>query len=173
MNILDKIANVLGVKLDKPFRVKGEACKYLLKEPMCYINATLNNTSGYYYPYKLKWYFYHNYDSRIAEGEKAVNYHYNKLGIIRNSLSNYAIIYPYIPVIGLLSNIGFGLFSVLYLMAHLIEKKNKEFIIVLIPLIISILVCFVGPANTYFRYAMPYLFVLPTLEILFKKENEV
>jgi len=147
--------------------------KYLLKEPMCYINATLNNTSGYYYPYKLKWYFYHNYDSRIAEGEKAVNYHYNKLGIIRTSLSNYAIIYPYIPVIGLLSNIGFGLFSVLYLIAHLIEKRNKEFIIVLLPLVISILVCFVGPANTYFRYAMPYLFVLPTLEILFKKENEV
>ena len=147
--------------------------KYLLKEPICYINATLNNTSGYYYPYKLKWYFYHNYDSKVVESEKPVNYHYNKLGIIRNSLSNYAIIYPYIPVIGLLSNIGFGLFSVLFLISNLIEKKKSIYIIVLIPLIISILVCLVGPANTYFRYAMPYLFVLPTLEILFKKENEV
>ena len=147
--------------------------KYLIKEPACYINATLENTSGYFYPYKLRWYFYHNYDNRVRKGEKPVNYHYNKLGIIRTSLSNYAIIYPYIPVIGLLSNIGFGTFSVLYLISDLLEKKRRRFIIVLIPLIISILVCFVGPANTYFRYAMPYLFVLPTLEILHKKENEV
>lgn len=147
--------------------------KYLLKEPICYINATLNNTTGYFYPYKLRWYFYHNYDSRVTVGEKSVNYHYNKLGKIRDILSTYAIIYPYIPVIGLLSNIGFGTFSVMYLIANLIEKKKKQYIIVLIPLIISILVCLVGPANTYFRYAMPYLFVLPTLEILFKKENEV
>ena len=147
--------------------------KYLLKEPACYINATLNNTSGYFYPYKLRWYFYHNYDTRVTVGEKSVNYHYNKLGIIRDILSTYAIIYPYIPVIGLLSNIGFGLFSVMYLIADLIDKNKKRFILVLIPLIISILVCLVGPANTYFRYAMPYLFVLPTLEILFKKENEV
>ncbi len=147
--------------------------KYLLKEPACYINATLNNTSGYFYPYKLRWYFYHNYDTRVTVGEKSVNYHYNKLGIIRDILSTYAIIYPYIPVIGLLSNIGFGLFSVMYLIADLIDKNKKKFILVLIPLIISILVCLVGPANTYFRYAMPYLFVLPTLEILFKKENEV
>ena len=115
----------------------------------------------------------YNYDNRVRKGEKPVNYHYNKLGIIRTSLSNYAIIYPYIPVIGLLSNIGFGTFSVMYLIANLIERRKKQYIIVLIPLIISILVCLVGPANTYFRYAMPYLFVLPTLEILFKKENEV
>ena len=147
--------------------------KYLLKEPACYINATLNNTTGYFYPYKLRWYFYHNYDTRVTVGEKSVNYHYNKLGIIRDILSTYAIIYPYIPVIGLLSNIGFGLFSIMYLIANLIDKKKKEFILVLIPLIISILVCLVGPANTYFRYAMPYLFVLPTLEILLKLEKEV
>lgn len=144
--------------------------KYLLKEPGCYIDATLNNNYGYFYPNSTKWYIYYNYDPIITE-DNLVDYHYNKLDIIRKILISYGIIFPYIPVIGLLSNIGFGLFSILYIVASLIDKKKIHLIIILIPLIITILFCLVGPANTYFRYTMPYLFILPFLEVLLNKEE--
>ena len=85
-------------------------------------------------------------------------------------MAGYGFVYAYIPVLGLISSIGFGLINTLTLMSYAIDKKKYKYIIVLVPLITSILVCFAGPANTYFRYAMPYLFVLPTLNILFNKE---
>ncbi len=143
--------------------------KYLLKEPNCYINATLSNVTGYFYPVLTNWYFYHKYDTRITENN-LVDYHYNGLQGLRDFLTVYGFVYAYIPIFGLISSIGYGLYSVLTLISYAIDKKKYKYIIVLIPLITSILVCFVGPANTYFRYAMPYLFVLPTLKILFNKE---
>ena len=143
--------------------------KYLLKEPACYINATLNNTYGYFYPNATNWYFYYKFDSRITK-DNLVDYHYNNLGLMRDSLTVYGFMYAYIPVLGLLSSIGYGLFAVLTMVSYAIDKKKYKYIIVLVPLITSILVCFVGPANTYFRYAMPYLFVLPVLKVLFNKE---
>ena len=104
---------------------------------------------------------------------KLVNYSYNKLIILRNILTYYGKLFIYIPIIGLVSNVGFGLFSILYMITNIIDSKKYRLLIVLLPLIISILFCFVGPANTYFRYAMPYLFILPVLEILFSMKRKV
>ncbi len=143
--------------------------KYLFKEPICYVNATLNNIHGYFYPVSKNWYFYYKYDTRILDGN-LVNYHYVNSELLRQILTIYGTIYPYIPLIGLVSSIGMGLYFILYLISYLIDKKLKKYIIVLVPLITSILVCFVGPANTYFRYAMPYLYVLPALFGLLIKE---
>lgn len=156
-------------ELKSYFKVWG---KYLLKEPVCYINATLNNTYGYFYPNSSKWYLYYNYDHLVTEN-KLVNYSYNKLIILRNILIYYGKFFIYIPIIGLVSNVGFGLFSILYMITNIIDSKKYRLLIVLLPLIISILFCFVGPANTYFRYAMPYLFILPVLEILFSMKRKV
>lgn len=161
--------NTTNDELKSYFKVWG---KYLLKEPSCYINSTLNNTYGYFYPNSLKWYLYYNYNGLITE-DNLVNYSYNKLIILRNILIYYGIVFPYIPVIGLVSNIGFGLFSILYMIANIIDTKKYRLLIVLLPLIISILICFVGPANTYFRYAMPYLFILPVLQVLFSTKRKV
>ena len=115
------------------------------------------------------WYFYYKYDKRILDGN-LVDYHYVNSENLRQVQTVYGTIYPYIPIIGLVSSIGMGLYFILYLISYLIDKKLKNYIIVLVPLITSILVCFVGPANTYFRYAMPYLYVLPVLFGLLIKE---
>ena len=152
--------------LKKYFIVWG---KYLLKEPICYINATLNNTYGYIYPVKHNWYFYFKYDKRVTK-DNLVDYKYNKLGILRKIIVGYAYIFPYIPFIGLISSIGFNTWIVLILTAYLITNKKSKYIHVLIPLYLSILICIVSPANTYFRYAMPYIYVLPSLILLFRKE---
>ena len=59
---------------------------------------------------------------------------------------------------GLISNIGFNTWMLLIMGVYLITFKKKEYLIVLMPLYVSVLICIASPANTYFRYAMPYIF---------------
>lgn len=140
----------------------------LTKHPFTYVSATMNNVYGYFYPNDTNWYIYNKYDKRITE-DNLVNYHYNKLGGLRGALAAYGIAFPYIPVIGLLSNIGFSNWLLLIMGAYFIERKRYRYLLVLAPLYISVLICVASPVNTYFRYAMPYVFAIPMLIMLFLK----
>lgn len=144
--------------------------KGLLKHPLIYIDATLNNTYGFISPNKHKWYIYANYNDTVTK-DNLVDYHYNSLDTLRNILIGYGTIFPYIPLIGLISNIGFNTWVMIILTGYLLSKKKYKYIMCFIPLYASFIFCIIGPANTYFRYAMPYIFVLPILTILLLKEG--
>ena len=137
----------------------------LIKHPFIYVEATLNNTYGYVYPNTNKWYIYYKYDSRITEGH-LVDYHYNDLSVLRKRLSIWGLTFPYIPVVGLISNIGFNCWMVL-LLALTIWNKNKRYFVVILPLLTTLLICIASPANAYFRYTMPYIFIMPFMTMLF------
>lgn len=141
--------------------------KYLLKKPNVYIEATINNTYGYFYPNDIKWYVYTNHFFKVIDTNGIVNYHYNKLSILRSILSSYGIAFIFIPVLGLISNIGINTWLLLIISAYLIDKKEKKYLIALIPLYLSLLVCVASPVDSYFRYAMPYIFIMPFLIIYF------
>ena len=148
--------------------------KCFFKHPLVYIEATLNNIYGYFSPQSTNWYIYYKYDTRITE-DKLVNYHFNNLSSLRLILSSFAQGFPYIPFIGLISNIGFNTWLLFGLTTYSIFKKKKEYLIVLSPLLISLLICVVSPVNTYFRYAMPFIFIMPfifTLIVTRLKNNE-
>lgn len=148
--------------------------KCFFKHPLVYIEATLNNIYGYFSPQSTNWYIYYKYDTRITE-DKLVNYHYNNLSSLRLILSSFAQGFPYIPLIGLISNIGFNTWILLGLTTYSIFKKKKEYLIILSPLLISLLICVASPVNTYFRYAMPFIFIMPfifTLIVTRLKNNE-
>lgn len=142
--------------------------KCFFRHPIVYIEATLNNIYGYFSPQETNWYVYFKYDTRITE-DNLVNYHYNNLSTMRLILAGYGQIFPYIPLIGLISNIGFNTWVLLGLMIYSILKKKKEYLIIISPLLISLLICIASPANTYFRYTMPYVFIMPCIFILFSK----
>ncbi len=148
-----------------------------LRHPDTYIEATLNNTYGYFYPNTANWYLYcgANYNKLITE-DNLVDYHYNGLSGLRNVLSGYGLAFPYIPIIGLLSNIGFNSWLLLACAVYLFKSNKRKYCLALLPSFVSLLVCFVSPANTYFRYAMPYLFVMPFLLLytifLLRKDKE-
>lgn len=127
-----------------------------LRYPGIYVQATLNNTYGYFYPGSKKWYVYYKYDERLKES--GFNYHYNQLTGLRNVLSSYGVAYPSIPIIGLMVNIAFHVWGVLFLSIYLFVNRQYKYLIYLLPTLSLILVCFASPANTYFRYAMPYVF---------------
>lgn len=140
----------------------------LVKHPDTYIQATMNNVYGYFYPNSTKWYVYYKYDDRITQND-LVDYHYNNLGSLRQVLSSFGVSFPYIPVLGLLANVGFSSWLMFLMICYFIDRKMKKYIIVLSPLLISLLVCVASPVNTYFRYAMPYVFVMPALVLLMFK----
>ncbi len=142
----------------------------LIKHPGTYIEATMNNVYGFFYPEKTKWYVYYNFDNRITEN--GFDYHYNSLETSRNILSEYAVAFPYIPGIGLISNIGFNVWIIFTLFAYAIYKKLYKNILLLAPALILILVCVVGPANTYFRYALPFIFAMPFIIGVFLEKRE-
>ena len=148
--------------------------KYLLKDPLCYINATLDNTFGFIYPNVHRWYLYYDYWDDLVD-PNIVDYHFNdSTWWLRVPLTNYGETFPFIPLVGLLSNIGASCWMVIILNIYLVNKKTKKYILVLIPLYLSILICIAGPANAYFRYVMPYMFALPVLTCLFiNKVKEV
>ncbi len=134
----------------------------LLKHPDTYLQATMNNVYGYFYPNSTRWYIYYKYDDRITQND-LVDYHYNSLSGLREVLSDYGVSFPYIPGIGLISNIGFCTWILFLLTYFIIKYKRKELLIVLAPSLASVLICVASPVNCYFRYAMPYIFLLPFL----------
>lgn len=162
--------------------------KGLLKRPDVYFEATFNNTYGYLTPNSINWYIYASYHPQkegngqviipnsnlVTDHWPEINYvvDYNLKGskVLRNILRGYGEVFPYLPIIGLLSNIGANGWMLLILTVYLLNKKTKKYIIALIPLYITILTCLVGPANTYFRYAMPYIFIMPFLVALFTQK---
>ena len=148
-----------------------------LKHPDTYVQATLNNTYGYFYPNTHNWYLYDGEDySKLITEDNLVDYHYNSLGGLRIALSAYGEAFPFIPILGLISNIGFQAWLLLLCTVYVITSKKKRYFIILMPLLVSLLICFVSPANTYFRYTMPYIFMMPfilcyTTKVL-KKDDE-
>lgn len=143
--------------LKKYFNVWFDGLK---KHPDTYVQATVNNVYGYFYPNDTNWYIYNKYDKRITE-DNLVDYHYNSPSWLRNILAGYGIAFPFIPLIGLISNIGFNGWLLLIIGAYLIEKKKTRYLICMMPLYVSLLICIASPVNTYFRYTMPYVFAMP------------
>ena len=142
--------------------------KQFTKHPGVYIESTLNNTYGYFYPLKTSWYFHSRHDTRIVEDGFKYSYSHS-LKAVRDTLSSFGNVFPYIPLIGLLINIGFNTWILLFMLFYLIYKKKYSAIIYLLPSLVLLLICFASPANTYFRYALPFIFALPLNVGLFIK----
>ena len=135
--------------------------KYFFKRPVVYIDATINNIYGYFYPNTSAWYIYTDLNEKLPEA--GFDYHYNGLSGLRLILTGYGEVFPYIPVIGTIANIGMVVWIHILLIGILIVNKMKKYIVLLLPSLSLILVCVVGPANTYFRYILPCVFALPAI----------
>ena len=142
--------------------------KYLLKEPMIYVDATLNNVYGYFYPNTAQWYLYNDYNTKLEEA--GFDYHFNNLDVSRDILGGFSSAYSRIPFLGLIVNIGFTSWIYLFMLCSLIVTKNKKYIFTLLPGFVLLLTCIAGPANTYFRYILPLTFTLPVMVPLLLKK---
>lgn len=137
----------------------------LVKRPDIYVQATLNNIYGYFYPNKTSWYIYYKYDTRIVED--GFDYSYNSLSLPRKILTGIGLAFPYIPIIGMMVNIGFNVWLLFIMLCYMFHKKRFCDIIFLAPSFVLLLVCIASPVNTYFRYALPFVFGMPLMIALF------
>ena len=147
------------------FKVWG---KYLMKEPLIYEDATINNVSGFFDPFEYDWKVYHKlYQSLPKAG---VDYHYiSAFKGARNFLFNYETVFEFTPL-GLLVNIA--IITWLSILCFLLLLKEKPYYILLIPSMISILFCIVGPRDLYFRYIYPVFMLLIVLFPIIKDIKE-
>lgn len=136
------------------------------KHPNVYLEATINNTYGYFYPGAKNWYIYYKYDKRLNDTNK-FDYHYNSLKSLRTVLSNYGLIFPDIPILGIIVNIGFSTWICMLIFAFILELKKYKYLIYLTPVISLVLVCIASPVNTYFRYTLGYVFAIPIIISIF------
>ena len=145
--------------------------KMLLKRPMTYINSTVNNIYGYFYPNTYKSFLYTVLNDKLPEA--GFDYHFNNFYNFRNFLWAYGNCYTIIPILKLFVNCGFYTWAYLFLLFTLILIKKKKFIIILLPAFALILTTIAGPANTYFRYVIPYAISFPlVVGIILKEVNK-
>ena len=147
------------------FKVWG---KYLLKEPVIYVDATINNISGFFNPYEKDWKVYHKLYSDLPKAGFDLHYLSAFKGA-RNFLYKYENFFEMTPF-GLISNIA--IITWLSILCFLTLLNKKPYYIILLPSIISILFCVVGPRDLYFRYIYPSFIMLILLFPLIKDINE-
>lgn len=139
--------------------------RMLLRHPNVYLEATLNNTYGYLYPF-------HNCDSLGAYQlyQKTDLLHislpqgsYVFSENIRSTMHNYALLWRNIPVLGELVNPGAYTWLLILLVGYCIYCRRFRDILVFIPPAINVLVCIASPVNGLIRYALPLMACAPLL----------
>lgn len=134
------------------------------KSPTIYMEATINNYYGYFYPNCKATSYIASYsinnDTELSKSA-ILDYSYNNKKESRKIINNLLKLLENTPIISLFVNIGFNTWIILASVAFLIYKRKYRYLIVYMPVLSILLVCLASPVNAYFRYAMPYLFAMP------------
>ena len=144
----------------------------LLRHPDIYVQATMNNLYGYFYPggFTTKLYSYDNSAEHLNElnenlADYGASFHYpaafdsvrQKLETIRESIFQ-------LPGLVYLNYTATYIWMLILWFFYCIRRKNHKGLLLLTPLMIVLLVCIAGPTyGWYFRYAYSIAFCLPAV----------
>lgn len=137
--------------------------RQLKNHPLCYIQATLNNCFGYLCPGYIQdsisnMQFYIKGEP-LATGE--LNIYYIQNDTMRNSLSQYSLMWLKLPGISLLLYPGtYAWLLVLGVVELLRHRKFKDCISASL-LFFTIAICLISPVNGYLRYMLPVMAAMP------------
>ena len=144
--------------------------KYLLRHPISYVDAYLNNFYGYFYPdrteYKdgLGWYLCH--------ATEQVDVHFNPdFEGQRNNIEQFAYFLRNVPIIGIFYSTGIYTWFLIIIFSYLMYNKKYKYLLILVPSILSLVVCCLSPVGAYIRYSQPIMANMPLLLcLLFNKK---
>ena len=148
------------------------------KHPTTYIQATMNNVYGYFYPEsQVRQYttgFMINSHKAINE-TGGFNYGYiENLKGLRKTITQLVNCIKILPVTSWIVNIAFNMWIILIIFAYLLYSKKYRYIIYIMPLLSIVLMCIVSPVNAFYRYAIPCIFTMPlTIAIFIDIINQV
>lgn len=133
------------------------------KYPKTYIDAFLNNTSGYFYLGRTVGPGGYSTDEFRMTSSKIT---YSKSEWRKDIMKSIDKIYDLIqkvPVINLIYVLAIYIWIPIYSVFYVISKKDKEKIIPLIPAIVMILFLLVSPVNNNRRYVFPLIYTVPMI----------
>lgn len=142
-----------------------------LKHPTTYIEATMNNTYGYFYPgSEMRQYTtvfmidYHN----SLNNTGGFNYSYvDEFRSAREFINSLVETIKKLPGISFVINIGLNVWLLMIMFSYFIYIKKTRYIIFLMPLLSILLVCIASPVNAYFRYSIAFIFSMPLVVSVF------
>lgn len=137
----------------------------LKKDPITCIDATLNNTYGYFYPYKEDvkesiGYFRVVNNKKINKGN--FDFHMNKkYQKARKAFENTFYTLRRNKYIKFMYNTGTYFIVFIILLGYSIYKKQSSYLVVSVPLMMTFAFCILSPVNAYLRYMNPLIVCLP------------
>lgn len=144
-------------------------------DPLVYIDATLENTYGYFYPNFLNYTtgeevpgFYFIYNMKNSK----VNITHNSLDKGRDVLYQIGESLTKIPGVNLFYMPAFYIWMFIGASLYLFHMKRKKELVYLGPVFLVICSAFLGPVNGHIRYIYPLIVSMPfILGVLFRKKT--
>ncbi len=147
----------------------------LLKRPDIYVQATMNNVYGYFYPdgHLSNVNSYGESEEHMADlnqslKEYGADFHYpGAFGGIRILYENFRDAIFSLPVLSFLRMPAFYVWSLLLCFFYCLARQKRKVLYVLIPMLVSVLICIAGPAyGWYFRYLFAISLCLPGVVLM-------
>lgn len=147
----------------------------LLRHPDIYIQATMNNIYGYFYPagFTTRIYSYADSAEHMAElNEELAEFHLDlhypaAFDGLRQNLETCREATFQLPILSILNYTGSYIWLLILWFFYCIRRRNKNGLLLLTPLVIILLVCIAGPTyGWYFRYAYSIAFALPAVILI-------
>lgn len=142
----------------------------LWKHPDIYVQATMNNLYGYFYPggYTTKVYSYENSAERMKKlnddlAEFGTDFGYpEKLRSLQDDLELFREMLFQLPVLSALNLSAFYIWILLLWTFYCVRRNWKKVLLTTWPLLIVLLICMAGPTyGWYFRYMYSIAICLP------------
>lgn len=136
--------------------------KQLMKHPLVYVEATLNNIYGMFCPNEDNYVYYAN---AVEAGKKESKVQFSTAPVLLKMQDVLVTLYKGIhelPIVGVFSNIGFYMLSFFYLLAFMLKDKKYELLFLGIPGLMSIAIAVASPV--FFghpRYLFPLVYTMP------------
>lgn len=141
--------------------------KQFIKHPVCYVEAVLNKSYGYFYPDdpgKIKDFAYFGmYNISEFNSKSGYNIHSVFPNGVRWMKGMHAA--KQIPGIGIFLGIGIWTWFLIVIIAF-VWKIRRKYLLVTIPAVFILLGCIASPVNAYLRYALPMIFCIPFLSAM-------
>lgn len=176
----DKIARNYDPQLSDPVKrlfrehsTKGELTTYLrawflmfFKHPDAYIQATLNNYYGYFYPdepiEKMGMFQYYIKGAPVDTGYFSFGYT-EAFNATRDAVKDYSYFFRQVPAVSLLYSPAAYTWMLIILCGLLLRKKRFKALVALVPALLTVLICCASPVNGLVRYMLPVMATLPLL----------
>lgn len=138
----------------------------LIRHPDTYIQAFLNHVYGYFYPNREDFWEgigrYSLFQGKQYWDDGVLNYKFVvEDRKFRDMFEQGAYWVKRLPLIGMLYSCGFHNYILIACTVFLLAHKKYREMLVLVPSILTVLVCLVSPVDAYIRYMLPVMAAMP------------